>query len=255
MSKKLRIYLIAGVCGAAVLGALAGTIYWACQHGPAFYRQALAQDRASAKQGSDALLREAAALASHLRRPGQWHALFTAEQINGWLAYDVRQNHPQLFPPSISEPRVAIENNRTQIAFTWRKAGWSAVVSLETEIYLRQINVVAVRICRARAGILPLPLASLLNDLMAAGQEIGLQIDQEQIEGDPLLVVTLPWADEAGSPHPSEHLSLDSLEVNEGEIYVAGHTQRGQLAGSMARKPGDDQSSTESQLENSNIQR
>ncbi|HEY2761858.1 MAG TPA: hypothetical protein VGI75_13975, partial [Pirellulales bacterium] len=222
----------------------------------AFYRQALAKDPASAKQGSDALLHQAAALASDLRRPGQWHALFTAEQINGWLACDVRQNHPELFPTCISDPRVAIENDQMQVAFSWHKAGLSAVVSLETEIFLREKNVVAVRICKARVGILPLPLAGLLTDLATAGREAGLQIDQEQIEGDPLLLISLPSADVATNSHRPEQLCLDSLEVNEGEIYLAGHTQRGQAAHSTALESDEElHPSAAAHVENSNIQR
>lgn len=256
MSKKPRLYLIAGASVAAVLTALVVTIYLASQQTPAFYRQALAQDPANAKQGSDALLHQAAALASDLRRPGQWHALFTAEQINGWLACDVRQNHPQLFPAYISDPRVAIENNQSQVAFSWHLAGLSAVVSLETEIFLRERNVVAVRICRARVGILPLPLAGLLADLTTAGQEAGLQMDQQQIEGDPLLLIMLPSADAGTNSRHPEQLCLDSLEVNEGEIYLAGHTQRGQPTPSTARESNEDlQPSAAAHLENSNIQR
>ena len=249
-----RFYLTAGACALTVLASAVGALYWASQHTPEFYRQALVQDPLAAKQGSDALLHAAAALASDLRRPGQWHALFTTEQINGWLACDVRQNHPQLFPPSISEPRVAINNHQAEIAFRWHKSLWSAVISLETEVYLREMNVVAVRICRARAGLLPLPLASLLSDLVASGRESGLQIDEQQIEGDPLLLITLPWADAAPNSRSGEQLSLDSLEVNTGEIYVAGHTQRGQASPSTVRQASESLQPSAA-AENSKIQR
>ncbi|HEY2827676.1 MAG TPA: hypothetical protein VGJ04_08760 [Pirellulales bacterium] len=254
MSTRFRFYLTAGVSAAAALAVIAGTVYWASQRRPAFYCQALAQDPDAARQGSDALLHQAAALAGDLRRPGQWHALFTAEQINGWLAYDAHQNHPQLFPTYISDPRVAIENNRARVAFCWHKVPWSTVVSLETEVYLRQTNVVAVRVCRARAGILPLPLAGLLDDIAAAAREAGLQIDVDQIESDPLLLITLPWAQAGNASRPAEQLCLDSLEVNQGEIYVAGHTQRGQPASSTSRET-DGNPQPAAHVENSNIQR
>ncbi|HZZ29089.1 MAG TPA: hypothetical protein VFE46_13910 [Pirellulales bacterium] len=216
------------------LATLIAAAYWACQQSPAFYDQSLVRDQYAVKEASDALLREAAHLASNLRRPGQWHALFTADQINGWLAYDVLQNHPHLFPPSVKDPRVSIENNRAQIAFLWRKFGWTAVVSLETEVYLRETNVVAIRICKARAGLLPLPLAGLLTDLIVSGKKAGLQIEAEQVEGDPLLVITMPWADTSGD---KLSLSLESLEINGGEIFLAGHSQNGEPFSTVAQRP------------------
>jgi hypothetical protein len=216
----------------------------------------LAQDPTGAKQDSDALLHQAAALAGDLRRPGQWHALFTAQEINGWLACDVPHNHPQLFPAHATEPRVAIENNKAQVAFTWHKAGFSAVISLEAEIYLREINVVAVRIFHARVGLLPLPLAGLLADVTTAGREAGLQIDQQQIEGDPVLLVTIPCSDSQNKSRPADQLCLDSLEVSEGEIYLAGHTGRGQTTTSSAqRTETNPEQYPAAQVEKSNIQR
>jgi hypothetical protein len=228
-------------------------LYWAAQQAPAFYAQALAQDAGSSQKASDIMLRQTAALVNDLRRPGQWQAMFTAEQINGWLAYDVRKNHSHLFPPDISDPRVALGNDRLQIAFRWQRPGWSTIVSMEAELYLQEVNVVAIRIRNARAGKLPLPLGSLLNDVAASAREIGLEIDQEQIDGDPLLLVTLPSAyDNAG-----KQLSLESLELHDGELYVAGRSQReGEAIPPLARQPGRDRSSSPAaQVENLNIQR
>jgi hypothetical protein len=234
--KRIRIYLLVCAAALATLTAFSAGIYLASCQAPEFYRQALAQDPANAKQGSDAMLHQAAALASNLRRSGQWHALFTAEQINGWLAVDVPKNYPKLFPSYIGEPRVGIENNQAQLAFTWHKAGLAAVVSLEAEIFLRETNIVAIRICRARAGLLPLPLAGFIADLTTAGHEAGLQIEEQQIDGDPVLLLTIPGADAQGKSRPIDQLCLDSLEVNEGEIYVAGHTGHMQTAAAPSQQ-------------------
>ena len=167
---------------------------------PHFYTAALAQPSTSAHEASDQLIREAAALVSDLRKSGRWQALFTTEQINGWLADDLLKNHPTLLPPTVSEPRVAIEDNQLMLGFRWQQPRWNVVVSLAADVYLREPNVVAVRIRKVRAGGLPLPLKNLLNDLIAAGRGLDLQIDEQQIEGDPLLLITPPQDGELRRP-------------------------------------------------------
>ncbi len=253
VQSQRRLVLIVGLCLFVAIAVIAGSLYLASQQTPPFYAQALAQDPATARHASDVMLRQTAALVSDLRRAGQWQAIYTAEQINGWLAYDVQRNHPHLFPSGISEPRIAFGNDHLQIAFRWQKPGWSAIVSLEAELYLQEVNVVALRIRTARAGKLPLPLGSLLNDVAASGRELGLAVDQQQIEGDPLLLITLPSV----SNDTGKQLSLESLELHDGELYVAGRSQReGEAVPPLARKTDRNQSvSPEAQVEKLNLQR
>jgi hypothetical protein len=116
---------------------------------------------------------------------------------------------------------------------------------------LRDENVVAVRICKARAGLLPLPLGGLLRDLTSAAEEAGLRVDQEQIEGDPVLLISV-----AGLNGGDKLLNLESLELTAGEIYMAGRTNSGLAGGPLARRPEPDRNAaTDTQTEKSNVQR
>ncbi len=229
-----RTMLIVSCAAATMLAAAGAWAYWVSRQVPPFYAAALAQPTASVHQASDALLRETAALVSDLRKSGRWQAQFTADQINGWLADDLEKNHPSLLPATISEPRVAIENNRLMIGFRWQRPRWSVVVSLSADVYLREPNVVAVRIRKVRAGGLPLPLKNVLHDLIAAGRSLDLQIEEQQIEGDPLLLITPPQDGDYGNLL----VQLDSLELHDGQLYVAGRTQRGdQSLPPLAERP------------------
>lgn len=223
VSRNLRIILLVSCAAAAILAAAAGWAYCVSRQVPPFYSAALAQPSSSVHQASDALLREAAALVSDLRKSGRWQAFFTAEQINGWLADDLQKNHPTLLPATVSDPRVAIENNQLMVGFRWQQSRWNVVVSLAAEVYLREPNVVAVRIHKVRAGGLPLPLKHLLHDLIAAGRALDLQIEEQQIDGDPLLLITPPQDGDYGNLL----VQLESLELHDGQLYVAGRTQRG----------------------------
>jgi hypothetical protein len=229
-----------------------GGLYWASQQTPAFYTQALNQDPTAAHEASDGMLRQTAALASGLRKQGHWEAMFSASQINGWLAYDVRKNHSTLLPPDVSEPRVAFSDDGLKVAFRWRSPGWSTVVALEADLYLHDINVVGVRIRKARAGTLPLPLGGFLRDVIESGREIGLQIEQQQIEGDPLLLVTLPTS----FAKSDKSLSLETLELRDGALYIAGQSgaHPGVAIPPLARAKNQEDSEA-AQSEKRNIQR
>ncbi len=47
---------------------------------------------------------------------GHWSAVFTDEQINGWLAADLPEKFPQLLPPEIQDPRVVFAPGQLQLA-------------------------------------------------------------------------------------------------------------------------------------------
>ncbi len=106
MPKSIRITLAAlgGLSVATGLAALA--IYLSLTGAPAFYQAAVERDPAVSEEDSDHCLQQAAALASHLQSPGEWQAIFSADQINGWLAVDLARNYSESLPPEITNPRI-----------------------------------------------------------------------------------------------------------------------------------------------------
>ena len=96
-------------------------------------------------------------------------------------------------------------------------------------------------------------MGSLLNDLVTAAHEFGLAIEQQQIEGDPALFFTLPTSYESAG----KRLSLESLELHRGELYVAGSSVRdGDKLPPLARKSVPDRpGAPEAQLDHARVQR
>ena len=86
-----------------------------------------------------------------------------------------------------------------------------------------------------------------------SGRELGLAVDQQEIEGDPLLLITLPSASNASG----RLLSLESLELHDGELYVAGHSQHeGDPVVPVARQPEHGRSPLpQAQVEKLKVQR
>lgn len=229
---KLRIaaVLLGGLMGAAAL--LLCWLYWAARRVPTFYQEALHAESAQLHERSDRLLENAAALASNVRQEGRWQAMFTAEQINGWLAVDVAKNFPELLPPGIADPRVAFQSGRVKLACRYRDGPVETVLSLEGEVYVQEPNVLSVRIHQARAGSLPAPLGQVLQGISKAAADANLQLSWLQAGGDPVAVIRFhPPYDEQGNSQ-----QLETIELRDGELYVAGSTTHGESDG--APSPG-----------------
>ena len=197
-------------------------LYRAWRHVPEFYEKALQADRKAQEYASQKMLQEASAFARDVEEEGPWQAVFTEERINGWLAVDLVRNHPDLLPSTISEPRVAIQPGQFRIGFRYTDDDTSGVLSLAVDVYLAEPNVIALRVRNARAGALPLPLDQVLERISEAAAQLDLQVRWRQAEGDPVAEIPLPQPRDA----KGRLVQIESLQLGDGEIYLAGSTSR-----------------------------
>jgi hypothetical protein len=218
MSRRIRLTLLILAGLAATVVVLLLGLYAAARHEPAFYREALEIEPAVLEKASTRMIQQSTALVSAVKREGHWEALFTAEQINGWLAVDLVKNHPRALPSALHDPRVAIDPKQITIACRAERDGASSVLSLTVEPYVPKPNVVALRIVKARAGLLPVPLDRVLKGLSQAAHDMKLQLQWLQADGDPVAMISLPQAND-------RPVHVESLRLGDGEIYVSGTTQ------------------------------
>lgn len=222
MRNKLRLATLLGLAAVLVTGLVLVGVYRALVHEPSFYRRALETTDDDLHRGSDELLENAAALFSNARAEGEWHALFTGEQINGWLAVDLPKNHRNLLPREFRDPRVLIERDRVAIACRYDAGPVPLVVSMQFDLYLAGPNQAALRIRSARAGALPLPLKQILDGISTAARDMDLRVQWYQEQGAPLALISFP-------PPRGENgtlLRVETLDLHDGELYVAGCTER-----------------------------
>ena len=219
MARKFRIAAIVVVGLLLAAGGTALLVYRATQQVPAFYEEALAREPQAAMQANDEYLQQVTALASDLQRPGEWQAVFTAEQINGWLAVDLVSNYPDLLPEEIQAPRIAIADKQATVACRIVRGDKSTVFSLSLDVYLSEPNVLALRLRSARAGALPMPLAKVLDALTEAARHADVPLQWRQNAGDPVALVSLAQARDAG-----EFGQIDCVELRDGALWISGHT-------------------------------
>jgi hypothetical protein len=217
--------LRAGLLVSGVLALLAavvlGLLYRAVRHVPEFYRRALEAGAGQERLHSDQMLQRTTALANDVKRVGRWQALFTQQQINGWLAVDLKENHGGALPTALSEPRIEFLPGQVNLACRYRQDGLETVLSLRFDVSLSEPDGVALRLRKARAGALPLPVDKVLKQLGEAARRLELKIQWRQAGGDPVAILPLDFSGPAG-----RRSRIETLSVRDGEFYAAGQTRR-----------------------------
>ena len=221
MTYRIRVSLL--LLGCLVVLALLALLmlYIAARHVPRFYREAMEIPREKLEKGSDQMLRQAAALESAANKEGHWEALITAEEINGWLAVDLEKNHPNTLPPTISDPRVTIDENEITVACCFEQDGTRSILSLTIAPSVPEPNVIALRIVGARAGLLPVPLGQVLDRISEAAREMQLHLEWRRDGDDPVALLSLPDSEDGG-----RIMLIETIRLGDGEIYIAGTTKR-----------------------------
>jgi hypothetical protein len=162
----------------------------------------------------------ATVLYSETRRPGQWQAAFTTEQINGWLALQSSEVYRDALPDDISEPRVAIGDGRFTIGFRARRGGVDTIVSADASVTLTETGEVAIRLLSVQAGALPLPVMHVADDVARACQVLELPVRWTQDAGQPVALIDVSQ----DSTVNSKRIQLDAFELHHDGLYLAGHT-------------------------------
>jgi hypothetical protein len=224
MRHPLRLAIVLTGSAAVLLVVSLGAVYRASQQVPEFYQEAIRGDAQRQAAASKEMLRTATALASDVQKEGEWQAEFTEEQVNGWLAVDLAENHGKALPPEVHDPRVAIRPDGVKIGWRWNSDGLSTVFSLDAQFGLAEPNVVALTIRGAKAGKVPLPLNRILDTVTAAAQEMNLHLQWKTTRGHPVALFTVPEPDS----EEQKTIVVETLELRHGSIFLSGKTLPGE---------------------------
>lgn len=217
-----KVLIISAVVAASLVLLVGVTLFalWrASQVVPEFYSDVLDDDSQRRQLASDTMIQKATVLASDVRKAGRWEAIFTEEELNGWLAVDLEQNHPGALPPEVVDPRVALEDGSLKLGCRTRWGGLETVLSLTMEVYLDEPGVVGLRLRNVRAGALPLPMADVLEQIGQLGGRQGYLVRWQQSGGDPVALIQVDPVVKG-----DKIVTIDNLELAEGEIYLSGTT-------------------------------
>ena len=199
-------------------GGIAWVIYAVRQVRP-FYTAALAIPQPKLKQGSREFLNRASRFKNDVVKPGEWQLLLTDEQINGWFAVDLANNHPDALPAEIQNPRVKIDPQQISFGVMIEREPFPVAASIDVTLKITGPRELMLRIITARAGNLPWPVDSIIAQIRSSMKDQGWTIRETTVGNDPVLLLS--------PPPPAEgkgDLILETLELREGEIFLRGRT-------------------------------
>jgi len=225
MARKYRIAIFCTLGVSTLLAIGMGIAYYAAVQVRPFYEQALKIEPEVVEKGSRELESRATALYSDAKQIGQWQALFTAQQINAWFAKQQAADKKGELLAGIRDPRIAISRDCLTLGFRSKSSGVETVFSVDASVLLTKDGAIGVRFMSVRAGALPLPVMKAADILANATAKMKLPVHWTQQDGHPVAIVTI-----ASPTLESREFSIDSIELRNGEMYVAGHTENAATA-------------------------
>jgi len=222
MGKLLRVFGVILLGVILVAGVVVFSIYRATKHVPRFYEEALAADPSQQRIASEQLASRVTMLYSDTQQRGEWQALFTQQQINGWLAVDLVEKHGDVLPDEVRDPRVEIASDMLTLGFRIEDENVQAVISLGVEPFVEEPNTISLRFREMQAGSVPLPRGQVVKYVNRAALKLQLPVRWTQIENDPVAIVTIPQQRD----EKDRLIRLERLEIHDGEVYLSGTTRR-----------------------------
>ncbi len=208
----------------AALASLPLLGYLGTQQAPDYYIQKLKQEKlhlSEAREASHEMTRKVGALAGDLQQTGQWQAIFTQDQINGWLAVDLVEKHADLLPRGVRDPRVFLTADKATVV-CYYEGGWPAsVYSIHVEPYIAAPNQLAVRLVGFRAGAVPVPLTTVIEELKLQALQRKIPLEWATDGGDPVAMFAIPPSEDM----QKKRLVLESVELRDAAIVLSGRTE------------------------------
>ena len=207
------VVLIIGVCWLA---------YRSAQQIPEFYQAVLTAPPDVLEGEGQEFESRLFDLQTESHREGEWQAVFTEGQVNGWLASDLPEKFPEAIPQQVAHPRIRIGDEQLELAFRFQSRRFNGIVVAKGDAFCTEsANEIAVRIKSAKAGIVPLPIGRWADMITFALSQSGTQVSWTEIEGDPTAIVSLPRSITEGD---DRRWNLESVQLKGGQLVLSGKT-------------------------------
>jgi hypothetical protein len=191
------------------------------RHEPAFYRRGAIPAGEHRYTWSTEFLNEMFHLSSAIQHDElSWDAEFTTEQTNGYLQEHFVESgfDERMLPDNISDPRVAIDEDRLRLGFRYGFGRWSAIVTIDMRLWVAQgeANTVGLELLGLHAGALPISAQSLLEHVSEAALRSGVDVSWFRYNDHPVALLRF------GPDQPRTTVHLKHVELKQGRMVLQG---------------------------------
>ena len=150
-----------------------------------------------------------------------WSGHFTDEQINAFIQTGQADS---FLPEGISEPRVLFEADRMRLAFRYKSGLINTIISISLKIWLpgSESNLLAMRLERIDAGLVPFSAQWLLERISEVARNNNIEVSWYRHEGYPVALIRF----QADQARPT--LQLKAVQFEQGSISIHGRSREGQ---------------------------
>jgi hypothetical protein len=210
-----------------IAGTILATLVALTQHEPAFYGRCAVPAGFQREQQSNKFQTDFLQFITSIKnggnvKTGDWRGCFTDETVNSYL-----QEHfvtsgaaAALLPEGISEPRIALEQNRVRLGFRYGSPPWSTIISIDFRVWLAHAepNVMVLELQGLHAGALPVSAQSLLEEISESLRRNNIQVTWYRHEGNPTAALKF----QTDQPRPT--FQLRQVDLRTGTLTILGHS-------------------------------
>ncbi len=218
MRRSFRKWLVVAALFALAVGGLGVSIWTGLKHRPEFYESLISVDADRQHQTSLEFVSHSVQLRNDIANEPKWEAVFTAAEINSWLAGDLKQEFADQIPNGVSEPRVRLETDRVTLAFQLDTGTVEPVVWAVASARMTAPNELALTFEKMRAGAVPLPFEMIKSRLTEQAKKIGLSVSWSKDGDSPVATIQLT------NSEGSQPVVLEDLQVADGWLRLAGRS-------------------------------
>jgi hypothetical protein len=168
-----------GVTLALVVFAVCAVLALMLKHRPDFYVKKALPAGKERKQLSGKFMQEFNEFYRQVKTR-EWGAQFDEPTINGFFAEHFIQTGlaERILPEGVSDPRVAIEQDKLRVGFRYGTGVFSTIISIDLRLWLapRAPNVVVLELQGLHAGALPISAQSLLDQISEAARQNNIDV-------------------------------------------------------------------------------